>query len=137
MTDLITRLEAASEGSRELDLDIAEFVDEVNPNAIKNCRDFQSRNGRLPYDNIGMGEWLPNFTTSLEAAWNYVPDSFHVVFLLEKRGHDDEPYNPTFQAGIEQWVIGGNYFTAQAPTPALALCIAALKAREQNDTSDS
>jgi hypothetical protein len=94
LAELIARLEAAAEGSRELDAAIAVAV-------------------------FGGGSHdpgtAPHFTTSLDAALTLVP---------EGRG----------------WLmrsVGGRGFAAisnageasQAKTPALALCIAALKAR--------
>ena len=124
---LIKQLEAATEGSRKLDGLIG--LDD-NPGYHLWTPEWWSGgpNEYLQLDsNPNKYHQLPRYTQSIDAAWNYVPDGFHIIFLLEERGHSDEPYKPTYRAGIEQWVTGGNYFAAQAHTPALALCIAALK----------
>lgn len=109
--DLIARLEAATEGSRELDGAIYETVTGVR---ITGPRD---------------KEWLvvPFYTTSLDAALTLVPEG--LCWGLNTHP-EDEIFNPGgAQAFVSDMLEDGIYAHADAATPALALCIAALKAR--------
>ena len=110
MTDLIARLEAAEIGSRELD---AAIYDAIDSPAIK-------IKTTLDYD-------FPAYTTSLDAALTLVPEglAWGVADRKDKSkplaicGHADNPMTETYAA-----------------TPALALCIAALKARVAQGKDD-
>lgn len=100
MESLIKKLEAATEGSRELDGDI-------------------HYHDRKPYPKGGWNtDGLPHYTTSIDAALRLVPEGF--IWDVASTG--------------QAWVMGGldneQHLVTSAPTPALALCIAALKARE-------
>lgn len=99
LDELIARLEAASEGSRELDKSIAITVGT-----------YQAPDRGDPY-----GSWL-RYTSSLDAALTLVPE-----FCFVKTS----PRGAT--AGCNGHICATT--AATAPTPALALCIAALKAR--------
>lgn len=127
-TDLIARLESAKEGSRELDLDVAEQAGsdglECPPDSIPALRKFQAEEDRLPYDDISM-EWLPYYTTSIDAALTLVPEGYAGLTM---RTNTTKPRvvihclphsNKTNQYG-------------EGNTLALALCIASLKAREES-----
>lgn len=105
---LIERLEAAEGGSRELDWSISDA--------------FGERHG---------GNVCPIYTTSLDAALalaeRALPGYFWEIQIC--------PYTTTVQGALESWNeglaapdVGGVY--ADARTPALALCIAILKAKE-------
>ncbi len=103
LSDLVARLEAEKEGSRELDTEIGRVVFGFD---------------HIPNDNephLGTYNW----TRSLDAALTLVKGYACVVRDEDGRGLVTlTPLDDTFQKGSE------------GATPALALCIAALKARE-------
>ena len=131
MKDLITRLEEATEGSRELD---AEIHCAITPGRIvhpKGERGYtqddllhEARNTRLAqaqFISRSRGP-SPHYTTSIDAALTLVPEGC--------------AWGCTFACGTSKPVAScGPWDTypvsiRNAATPALALCIAALKARE-------
>lgn len=134
MKDLIEKLEAATEGSRELDAEIgAQLGGGV---ASHNCSD----NTRRTY---GAGAWFtdadnmravliehthhaPHYTTSLDAALTLVPEGYawSLDFDPKLPGKPGRPY----YADVTDFST--HAAKAWSTTPALALCIAALKARE-------
>ena len=105
MSDLITRLEAATGPDRELDRAIAKAL------------------GVMPlYQMRGqIGSSWPDFTDSIDAALTLVPEGYYPIidfaevkcFIRDRNNFDHDP---------PAWC-------AKAPTPALAICIAALRAR--------
>lgn len=119
MTDyaeLIARLEAATEGCRELDADIGRVLGYwVSENAARLATGWDWIAG------VGDqgGKWeLPHYTTSLDAALTLMPEgwiwdvaSTGCVWTMPSDNLD------------EQIVVGG------VDNPIIALCIAALKAR--------
>lgn len=139
MTDLIERLEKAPEGSRELDAEIA--IASRSPFAanyrklpewaLKNfptwCKTGRVGQVACEHDNGEPGlNWgaLP-FSTSLDAALTLVPEGWGSKVMVSNNrscGH---------AVVSDSWGCEHRTFYAnQAATPALALCIAALKARE-------
>ncbi len=121
--DLIARLEGATESSRELDAFICWMV---NPH---------------PQGSAGPDWWLlpqgtqqhvptisPHYTTSLDAALTLVPPECS-SWELDWNGHSGALHGKACCATI--YLTGSStQYNGDAPTPALALCIAALKARE-------
>lgn len=107
LSDLIARLEAAKEGSRELDVAIIRAG-----YGIPIVQDSWSDQDLLA------GDIVPMYTRSLDAALTLVPDGWQ----CDVRICD----------GACRATVGGTkkFGEARAPTAALALCIAALKARE-------
>jgi len=107
--DLITKLEQVQEGSWDLDFEIARVVYgqmENQPDVV-----------RLPD-----GPPLPHFTTSLDAALTLVPDGYRwMVGIMDKAGEYFCACQP------DELTDAGFDGTANCPTPALALCVAALK----------
>ena len=103
MSDLIAKLEAASEGSRELDTLVCE-VKGACPDGVRFCPGL-----------------CPSYTTSLDAALTLVPEGYRYRFWAHHTG----------VSGASVFPHGGGTLSRahDAPTPALALCIAALKAR--------
>jgi len=149
--DLIARLEAASEGSREMDGMIAFY-----------CLGWRQRFGgdeneySPEWEHLG-GHWLapgqadtnithreppggfqepPAYTTSLDAALTLVPKGWRTTIGDYSFGWTAALYSPDFQGksvpgqGGEEYVTiaGRTALGIQKPTPALALVIAALKA---------
>lgn len=100
--DLIEKLEAAPEGSRELDEIIAVVMDTVKiiQSGAHKLMDF------------------PYYTFSIDAALTLVPEGWGLLMDLRK----------TCRVRLED---GNSKPWIYAITPALALCIAALKAREE------
>lgn len=133
MTDLITRLREAKEGSRELDAEIAEHfghkIEWKQANYVMTSYPVISWQAPDPY--AGMREPCPQFTTDLSAAvalarrvfpkcWislNELPD--HAEADLAVNDHDDD------------LTVG----CGEAPTAPLALCLAILTAKEDTDTN--
>lgn len=140
-TDLIARLESATEGSRELDAEISVMWE---PGEIV-C--WQHNFTMEPYPAIkrarsnyvgGFGfEHVPYYTTSLDAAltlnlfreceWHFL----HTGPLMFTEGKP-------FVFEIRQrsdfgWTQGPPVFRGAANTASLALCIAALKAKDSTD----
>ena len=119
---LIAKLEAATEGSREFDAAIfcmiapgAKLAGEVYADACKPTEDVW-----FPQGPRGTLRVPPAYTSSLDAALTLVPEGWDYCI---SRGHGEPAaasLSPTMTVGE---------VLATAPTPALALCIAALKAR--------
>lgn len=118
MKDLITRLENADGPSRELDLAIALAV---GIDAKDGARVFADRPHPVEKDAMG---WIPlrHFTSSIDAAITLVPEGAE--------------WNATNIYGIARTEVGLNfndygpfYGERKDGNIAIALCIAALKAR--------
>lgn len=107
MTDLIERLEAATEGSRELDEEIAQAI----------FPKLKRRHASWYIDDVRTN--IEPFSTSLDAALTLVPEG--LMWDVESRG----------AAFVGDPKMPSRMFE-MAATPALALCIAALKARKAN-----
>lgn len=108
--ELIARIESATGPDRELDCRIWCAVERQNFDV---CRQV------VP----NFGEWLaPSYTASIDAALSLVPDGHQ--WSLSECAMPDRYY-----AGLGSRKASGRSFVAQAATPALALCAAALKAR--------
>jgi hypothetical protein len=115
--ELIAKLEAATEGSRELDIAVA-FVTDKPASYTDRLNDDGSR---AP-SNVRCG----HYTTSLDAALTLVPE--HHRFLLDKRPYA-EGRRDGYRAVVYRQADPEMPESSWAATPALALCIAALKAR--------
>jgi len=112
MNDLIKRLEEATEWSRELDADIYEAMGNTVFRAY----------GVMPVRDKDFGP-IPAYTFSLDTAVTLVPEG--IAWTVSKL------FNNRFWASCDDpedydnsWAV-----SAEKPTPALALCIAALRAR--------
>ena len=133
MHDLIEQLEAATEGSRELDACVWVAVNgkgqpmkKVGPPSYKEPRFFCNPDPGIDWIGYDLLRIAPNYTTSLDAALTLVPEG--MKWCISDLG----------QIGAEDWAFAGVYGSpmvgsecdTNARTPALALCIAALKARQ-------
>jgi len=113
---LIKKLEAATEGSRELDAEVAVAAGLDKDTMCSMYLDWV----RLNNANMINGHPGPHYTTSIDAALTLVPEGVaHWMIRSPKPWakiwlHYDNTDNETYGDGA---------------TPALALCIAALKAR--------
>ena len=132
--DLISRLEAAHEGDRGLDMQIA-FAVQWRPDGAHGVS-FREHEAKHDYHTAWIAhvpwhsEWkVPAFTTSVDAALTLLsPEDFWQI------GHDGDGPNPgDFKAMVQPGCEARWHRRAAKSlhaTPALALCIAALKARE-------
>ena len=129
-TDLIARLESAAEGSRELDEAIVRTLypeaivdfyiygdDEKAVHTVFHARPLIADKSELPF-----------FTTSLDAALTLVPKEPK----NEPSGIYDYQLEST-NGGLTISARVGNSEPCFAETIALALCIAALKAKDSTD----
>ena len=136
MQDLIDRLEAATEGSRELDGLIWKAITEhkIDKNWCGDSAIFVADHF-LNEQNEHDVEWdmfcwigqfpdhkVPHYTTSIDAALTLVPQGW-------RYGVDAKEGETSFAVLLRKsdWL----YVEASAPLPALAICIAALKARKE------
>lgn len=122
--DLISRLEAAENGSRELDQEIALALGYT----IKGIGYLNERTCFAP-DGGEIGR-IPVYTGSLDAVLKLVPEGWTWSVLFRPMV-DNPPYRGSVADGHFGYVMGMEkaHATAVAKTPALALCIAALKAK--------
>lgn len=118
MTPLIKRLEALTGPSREVDAEIAKAIGWVK------YITWTSPNGRIYAD-------CPNFTNSLDAAMTLVPkmDRPNFPWLMMKSNNPNNPIG----CRCELWLDNVKNYRGRGATLAVALCIAALKAREVED----
>ena len=142
MTDtLIERLEKAGEGSRELDCEIAahsqtpaigDLMKEADvetllaPCAFGIGLSDDDYEGYLPETNADY-YGVPHYTTNLQDALGLVPDGWHWL-CHDGSGLEDHP------GGFASLHPDGeNYVYGRAATPALAMCVACLRALEKSD----
>ena len=132
ITDLITRLEAATKGSVKLDCEIALAVGwtifrHTVQNNYDSVWDEWLPPGKLP--GAGIPGQMPFYTTSLDAALTLVPDGWTVARIsqTDRKGWNVE-LREGYLSSYNRVVIAP--YKYNAPTPALAMCAAALKARE-------
>ena len=122
----IERLEAATEGSRELDAEIAVQI-------------WPALAGFQPDSERGPGHWITpqdgptyaeDYTTSIDAALTLVPEGWYLTCLAEVGCGHFYDWAATICDHLEGRVEDGDWRSAPGQTPALALCIATVKARE-------
>lgn len=121
MSDLIRKLESAAEGSRELDIAAHKAIGWELAPPEADCA-WWNDNGDTFY---GV---CPHYTTSIDAALTLVPEGWD--WQLE---WEDGAESVFFESkGIARVEMGNPdlRICPEAATPALALCAAALRARE-------
>ena len=129
MKDLITRLEQATEGSRELDCDIFNIDSryEITDDERRNTYNGNGLYGRNVHNDMRVE--VPHYTESLDKALTLVPEGVRGWQICKsvlgptvaEFVHDDRD-----DPGGDWYSVDG--ISGEASTPALALCIAALKA---------
>jgi hypothetical protein len=119
---LIEKLEAAKVGSRELDADIFRIIG-LTEAQERHCREWCRMDGRtdLTRDRY-IAAWAASFTTSLDAALTLVPEARQ--WTLEST-----PRETAATVYLDWERDPYDKYSAFNATPALALSIAALKAR--------
>lgn len=137
--ELIARLEAATGPCRELDAAIAEAIGHT----VKYDKD-HPRDTTPYYQPVPDYSWqpVPTYSASIDAALPLVPEGWHLASLgfihpdfrqVAEREWQADIFGPVTWTETydfpepEYEAVGGN-----APTPALAICIAALKARSHD-----
>ena len=117
MTKLADKIEALEGPSREVDAEIAIAVG-------RTLQVWREGGHSMP------GYWAddppPTYTASLDAAMTLVPEGFYKSFAAIRFG-DGLPFAEVVERKPPERI-----FSAYAATPALALCAAALRAREAN-----
>ena len=150
-TALITKLEAATEGSRLLDAYIWMISDNRELRLDGDVLLAKSR--KQPYDECVLGVYrhhvfdaelshkppLPRYTTSLDAALTLVPEGWQVHMISNQprwtvvvRSPDaryEEAEFPSQGGTYEHWLVAGKDASGIQKPAALAVCIAALRAR--------
>lgn len=112
LRDLIERVEAASEGSRELDDEIA-FAVSAMGQKVPCGHTFNRITGHKS------GIAARHYTTSIDAAMTLLPEGWWHGYMTSEGG---------FDAHCFEQVVDSAIFRATAATPALALCCASLRA---------
>jgi hypothetical protein len=131
LAELIARLEAATGPTPHLDAEIEAALRGGEP-AYRTASRHQF--GPSVVLNHGAGnawdgwESAPSFTGSLDAALTLVPEIWRVYALQEQ--YIDPPHK--WFAGLDRRREHTQSMIGKAPTPALALCIAALRARAES-----
>jgi len=143
LRDLIERMEAAKEGSRELDALIAVTIGEDLPASMGEAK--PHLRACRPNDNCAPGHyWLvqrsgmslrsaKHYTTSIDAALTLVPEKCYPTMLTWN--------SMGGEAGFCRMIVRGPFRKdgwhedrkGEGRSPALAVCIAALKARLTDD----
>jgi hypothetical protein len=123
MRTLIERLEAAAEGSPELDgmiwcvVNGKKYKDASEHTIYDQCQVFYTE----PPKRTQRPANIERYTRSIDAALSLVPEGFRRMdIMIVENGPAYIAYN-------------GPVYDCEAATPALALCVAALKARESDD----
>lgn len=123
--ELIARLEAVAGPSRELDFDIACAVD------FKIADDLGFREYAATYPKFAARDNFPAYTASIDAALTLVPDDMGYEIGIPVPPTEARPHGRKPWADLWWEIDGPREFLINAATPAIALCIAALKARAQ------
>ena len=128
LDDLLARLESATEGDRELDCEIAVAVldgeiEWKQANYTMEMYPVRRYASTMHIGGIG-GDPVERYTTSIDAAMTLMPEGWWVQYL----GQRIKGWAVRIEAqGIS---IPSSTAPLRAATPALALCIAALRARQ-------
>lgn len=153
LTDLIAKLETAPEGSRKLDAEVWAAILPTGPtnplphdNMLLDLRD-DLRREYVPTESGLVEFWAtdaygrrvglmsdvrkaPAFTTSLDAALTLVTEPEPVAWIVSEKDPDDLDPRPLATVMPRH---GRGWSNGRAATPPLAVCIAALRAREAMD----
>ena len=140
LDNLINKLAKAEKGTRELDAEIhcQAYPDRItNPNLTKgytivDTEDPQRNNSlvRSPYISSRKGP-SPHYTTNVGSALQLLPE---ITGDNVKHGRDKVDWMlAKTNGGLTIHACAGSMEKSFAETPALALCIAALKARKENE----
>lgn len=144
LTDLIAKLEAATEGSHELNRAMGLAIGELHLDAKGELYRIDRDDGGHTYGGSGDETIItPRWTTSLDAALALVERTM-VPYLLDIGGSWEPSDKGAWPAWTVRWYPGGSdrdgkSWHAQigsAATPALALCVALLSALQLQGGSE-
>ncbi len=123
MKALIAELERAKNGSREFDSKIWEQLGLVDE---RHCDRWCKMDGRTDLTRKRfINAWAPHYTISLDAAIALVPEGMRwCISDVGQIGAEHLAFAGVFGSQV------GSECDSNAPTPALALCLAALRARQ-------
>lgn len=132
LTSLIERIEAATEGSRELDCEICVAVGWFRRDPARNHYNFafdyvdirDPQHDRLP--GHGGDQLVPHITTSMDAAFTLLPNGF--TWAGGDLSEDNVPW-----CCITSDESGDDYACLSAATFCLALLAAILRARQTEE----
>lgn len=131
MGDLIARLEAATEGNRELDCLIREWDD---PRYTSGRRVMYYGEPTGEHVSVDTGGWSesPAFTTSIDAAVALIERKLPSANCIGVESYPDDDGATTWEAYVSRNRVNEGHWmkTGFAKTPALALCLALLRALE-------
>lgn len=129
MDELIAKLEAATEGSRELDAAICRVIEPDSPIG-KHCTDDPEPTW---YSNDGKQD-IPWFTTIIDTAMTLVPKNFPA--MVQRNVDPSQPKGFALVGEFSKLPGRTTMQRGNGASPALALCIAALRARHASPASD-
>ena len=122
MTDLITRLSKLDAPDREVDAEIAKSI-----GGLKANREFgMAGNWWDRWTDDGLTVALPEYTTSVDAAIALAERVLHESVARRLIVFNSSPAKAGFDGTPER----GKIFYFEAATPAIAACIALLRAKE-------
>jgi hypothetical protein len=128
--ELIARLEAAKEGSGELDSLVSETVFAAAGRGGMRLRTPEPVGRGAPLAELGADGRVRRYSRSLDAALTLVPEGWSWQIRVIRRSPLPVPINRAVVAHDRTGlVLASEHCEAEAQTPALALCIAALRAR--------
>ena len=130
LAELIARLEVATAGSRELDIAVYEAIGWRRKQFSKTAPTWlcpPDDGKRIAIEPFNL---LPCVTTSIDAALTLVPEGWYLTCLAEVGCGHFYDWAATICDHLEGRVEDGDWRSAPGQTPALALCIATVKARE-------
>lgn len=123
LIELAERVEAAEGPCRLLDAEIGAYLQRERVRAAGHAgsaiRADEQDPGHIT-ESLGCGWWAPRYTASIDAAMTLVPEGWN--FEVDRIGGRGG-------AVVNKSVLSRDAFIAQAATPALALCAAALRAQ--------
>lgn len=141
LSALIARLEKATEGSRELDGHLWQLLWPKTGHgelAEQFARRFSNRRKGIGIDHYA-ATWAPHFTSDIGAATRLSPEGWEWL-VCSRNGGGFANVTKNLVCIVEQSGDAmidrstGESFPEDAATPALALCIAALRARASQET---
>ena len=126
---LVERIEAATGLDRELDAAIAAALRiGTEHDWARNYPKWEGRSdGRVHLEKHGPSFAAPTYTASIDAAMTLVPEGWSVDLSLPGP-FDGMPYAKLMSLERNPYGLGES-IKGKAPTPALAICAAALRAR--------
>lgn len=126
--EIIAALVKATGPSRELEVEIFTISGHVNE---AHCKEWCRQDGRTDLTRERyIAAWAPNYTASIDAALTLVPEGF--AWMIAHSNKENVARARCNLASIRLdhvSQIGEPAGRAEAATPAIALCIAALRAR--------